>query len=406
MLSQFSHDPAGGAVRSLRTICEMLASSPDGAFRVAAIGTTATDHRAGIDARAVLREQGLSVYEERPADARQCATLRFMQRGIEYALLDTGPLRAREWHEPHGKQYDDALLVLLKRLAPHVVLTMGALPPERARQRLCREAGARVILGVRNHSYYDIRAFEEADDALMPSRFLVESYERRIGFRGTGIAPPLEPDDVVPDSHKPVCFTFVNPSPDKGVMFFARLADEIGARRGDIPLMVVESRGLAGTLVASGAAGGFDLRRHSNILVSPGVPLPKHFFSATRALLAPSVWEEPSGRVASEALLCGVPPIVSDRGGLPETCLGAGFVLPLPSDLTPSTRVPVEKEAVRAWLDVVVRLADDDAFYESSCAAAREAGKAYAPAALAPTYRTYFREMAQRPRRTNREGRR
>lgn len=36
------------------------------------------------------------------------------------------------------------------------------------------------------------------------------------------------------------------------------------------------------------------------------------------AVLVPSLWEEPFGRVAIEALACGKPPLVSDIGGLPE----------------------------------------------------------------------------------------
>jgi glycosyltransferase involved in cell wall biosynthesis len=61
-------------------------------------------------------------------------------------------------------------------------------------------------------------------------------------------------------------------------------------------------------------------------------------YAGTRALLAPSLWQEPAGRVAAEALLNGIPPQVSDRGGLRETCNGAGFYLPIPPEITPAQR--------------------------------------------------------------------
>lgn len=380
-------------MRSLRTICEMVAAAPGEAFRVAALGTTATDHLAGLDARRVLRDQGVDFTEQPGTRADDCAVLRFSQRGIDYTILDTGHLRAGEWNAPFGRQFDMLLDSALSRCKPDVVLTMGANHFERKRQRRCREAGAAVVLGVRQHGYYDLRAFEHVDDALMPSKFLVSCYEKKIGCHGTAIPPPIEPDDVVPATRKPIFFTFVNPSPEKGVMLFARLAEEVSIRRPDIPFMVVESRGLGGTLIAAGLAGGFDLRRHKNILVSPGVPQPKSFYAATRVLLAPSVWDEPSGRVASEALVCGIPPIVSDRGGLAETCQGAGFVLPLPPDLRVESKKPVTADEARPWVDMVIRLADDAPFYEDACAKALKIGATYRAEALGDRYINYFQQI-------------
>lgn len=396
MLSQLPQDPAGGAVRSLRTICEMLSAAPGDAFHIMAIGTTATDHLAGLDARAVLREQGLTIYEEPPPRAGDLPILRFNQRGIEYTLLETGRLRSGEWNAGHAGQFDVILGSILARFRPEVVLTMGANMHERQRQKRCREHGAAVVLGVRQHGYYDLRAFEHVDDALMPSDFLVSCYEKRIGYRGTAIPSPIEPQDVVPPKHDPKFFTFVNPSLEKGVMLFARLVDEVSSRRPDIPFLVIESRGLAGTVIAAARAGGIDLRPYRNIMVSPGVPQPRSFYAVTRALLAPSVWEEPSGRVAAEALLCGIPPIVSNRGGLPETCKDAGFVLPIPEGLRPETRIPVGPEAAAPWVEVVLHLADDQAYYAEVCSRARAAGARFTPAALLPRYVEYFNQVRRR----------
>jgi glycosyltransferase involved in cell wall biosynthesis len=118
----------------------------------------------------------------------------------------------------------------------------------------------------------------------------------------------------------------------------------------------------AGRLVNAGMAGGFDLRRHENLMFSPAMAQPKEIYVPTKTLLAPSLGQEAAGRVAAEALLNGIPPLVSDRGGLAETCNGAGFYLPIPPGITPGQAVPVAAEVVEPWIDLIERLEDDAEF--------------------------------------------
>lgn len=58
------------------------------------------------------------------------------------------------------------------------------------------------------------------------------------------------------------------------------------------------------------------------------------FLSSIDALIVPSVWEEPFGRVAAEAATLGVPSIISNRGGLAEAAEshGGSFHLIDPED--------------------------------------------------------------------------
>src|SRR5205814_42728 len=115
--------------------------------------------------------------------------------------------------------------------------------------------------------------------------------------------------------------------PAKGAMLFARLADMLGARRPDIPLLVVQSATGAGRL---NDIPGLEFGRYPQIMAAPATPRPADFFALTRILLVPSAVRESFGRVAAEALVNGIPPLVSDRGALPQTVRGAGRVLPLP----------------------------------------------------------------------------
>ena len=82
-------------------------------------------------------------------------------------------------------------------------------------------------------------------------------------------------------------------------------------------------------------------------MAAPAVPKPADYFALTRLLLVPSVWEEPFGRVAAEAMINGVPALVGNRGALPQVVGGdfaeggGGRVLPIPDWMTDqTTRLP------------------------------------------------------------------
>src|SRR5262249_30994838 len=266
----------------------------------------------------------------------------------------------------------------------------GGAPDDIPRRQRARRRGGEIVFGLRNLAYLTPRGLEGTDAILSASQFLSDRYPAGAGGESTPLPSPLDMEDVLASDHDPIFVTMINPSMEKGVMVLARIAEEVSRRSPNIAMLVIESRGTSGLLASAGLAGGFDLRRHQNILVSAAVPSPKDIYAGTRVLLAPSVGEEASGRVVAEALVNGIPPIVSDRGGLAETANGGGFVAPLPPEVTVDMRAPAEASAVEPWVELVLRLAEDQEFYRESAARAREAGRLYHRETLAPRYIAFF----------------
>ncbi len=398
VLPQLPHDPGSGAARSVRGAAELIAAAPG--WSVRALATTGIDADANASrdwALHFLRRGGIEPAIEPPAHPGEQAVWRFRDHGIDYHLLDIGGDAPTFWRPECQQQFDRLYDDTLAEWRPDLILTFGGAPQDSARHRRARQAGVRQVFAPRNHGYFVRELFAPFQAVMTPSDFLADVYRARIGVKCTGLPTPIDPGDVLAPEREPVFFTTVNPTPPKGLMFLARLAEELGVRRPDLPLLVIESRGTAGELVQAGLAGGFDLQRHPNLMFAPSVARPRDFLSTARAILVPSVFEEPSARVVAEALFNGVPPLVSDRGGILESCLGAGFVLPLPPDLTVDTRVPVGPEAVAAWLGVIERLADDEAFYQNASARAAEAGRAYRPEVLGPRYVAFFEGVLAAP---------
>ena len=224
---------------------------------------------------------------------------------------------------------------------------------------------------------------------VVPSRFAASEYARSIGLRCTALPCVVDPARVRLERLEPVFLTFVNPCPDKGLYPFARIADELGRRRPDIPILVVESRGTEADLLAC----GLDLRRHGTVHLMAQTDDPRDFWRVTRVCLIPSVFRESQGLVAIEALLNGIPVVASDRGALPETLGAAGLLLPLPGHLTPTSRHLPTAEEVAPWVEAIVRLWDDAAFADEHRRRARAESRRWAPEALRPDYARFFTDL-------------
>ncbi len=394
LLPQLPHDPASGAARSTRTICEMLAAF---GFEVHAVATTASERAGRADVYEYLKSLGIKPAIERGRTKSQVRPeLTFTYRGVEYHLLDVGPRDMFSWEKLHGRQFDLLFDHELHAFKPDLIFTFGGMPGDVKRHERARRQGAKIAFGLRNEHYTQSAGFLAAMDGILtPSRFLSAFYLAETGVASTPLPTPLELEDVLAAEHDPIFITMINPSREKGQMVVARLAEELSLRRPDIPMLIVESRGSGGRLVEAGLLAGFDLRRHENLMMSPPMAQPKEIYLPTRLLLAPSLWKEAAGRVVAEAMINGIPPVVSDRGGLTETCNGAGFTLPMPPEVTPSQALPVESAIVEPWLDLIFRLEGDADFYAQESAKAKAAAQIYHPDLLAPRYVAWFESLLQ-----------
>jgi glycosyltransferase involved in cell wall biosynthesis len=252
-----------------------------------------------------------------------------------------------------------------------------------------RARGIAVVFHLHNFGYTDKRGFVDVSAIIFPSEYSRRHY-RRIGLDGPVIADPIALDRVIAESPEPKYVTFINPQPDKGVSVFARIALELGARRPDIPILVVEGRATSDTL----AALPVDSSRLTNLNRMANTPDPRDLYRVSRAVLMPSLWRESLGRMAIEAMANGIPVLASDRGALPETLGNAGFVFTIPERCTPgSLEIPTTHE-VAPWVATIERLWDDPAFEADHRARSIAESKGWAPEFLAGRYQEFFLRIA------------
>jgi glycosyltransferase involved in cell wall biosynthesis len=376
-------DQTAGVVQSLRTMirwlveagheCRVLTTARFEAF----VSFTIDEHLDGLGVEIqwtgnAAKQRIRSRQKSQPK--AKCDEARFSLDGAGVTLLKTRHNDEKFPNHAETTQYLSLLSQILDEFPPERVIACNAHPMILLGLKEARQRGIPTVYAIRGYGYYDRRYFEHVDHVFTCSQHVSDVHFAKVGLLSTPIEPPIEWSRVVAPAETRAFLTFVNPSPHKGLWLFARLADMLGSRRPDIPIMVVQSGQTAGWL---NRIKGVDFTRYPQIMAAPPVPRPADYFALTQVLLVPSVWEEPFGRVAAEAMINGVPPLVSNRGSLPHvvggdyTHGGGGFVLPLPDWLQPTVHKMPTVDEVAPWYDAVCALWDDPALYAGVAERAR-----------------------------------
>lgn len=373
-------DPTAGVTHSLRTIMEWLADAGHEcrilttARFESPVTFTIEEHLAGrgVAVDGLTRRSGRAARHKKPPVANR-PVVHYDVGAVPVTLLLTRHNDEARPDRAETAQFLALLDGLLDDFAPHQLLAANGHPMIFEAMKRARNRGVTTAFAVRGFGYYEPRYFTDVDHAFTCSRYLTDLYREKVGLISTPIEPPIDWASVVAPTEARAFVTFVNPAPHKGLLLFARLADMLGSRRPDIPVLVVQSGQSGGAL---NAIPGLDFSRYPQIMAAPPVPTPADYFALTKILVAPSVWPEPFGRVAAEAMINGVPPLVGDRGALPEVIGGdfahggGGRVLPIPDWMThETTRLPSEQE-VEPWFAAVCALWDDPSLYDAMAARA------------------------------------
>lgn len=388
-------DTSNGASVASRALMECLARH---GFAAAAMTGTILDSGRDVDLATLLAEQGLTFEDlgepagstESPPDSEGVSTAyRLHARGVAVVLHKSPITRPHVSDEYEQQGFLRLLEQTLEWSRPDVVVTYGGDALAAEIRRRARARGAAIVFALHNFNYATPTPFAGTDAVIVPSRFAASYYSRTLGLECTPLPYLIDFERVRTPVRQPRYITFVNPSHEKGVYVFARLADELGRRRPDIPLLVVESRGSEQTLVECGP----DLRTHGNVFVMSHTPDPRHFWGVTRLCVMPSLWWENQPLVAIEAMVNGVPVLGSDRGGIPEALGDGGIVLNLPSRLTPSTRDLPTPAELDPWIKAIVGLCDDPAWYAEQSRRAVAESRRWSPEVLEPQYVRFFESL-------------
>ena len=381
---------SGAAIATL----EMLKILAKQGFECQAFCGTRMDAPQEMLLQEVLANQGADYQVRRSRIGNSDARLIFtIQDRVPVTVFENQSTGGGWANVAEAEAFLTALGLFLDKNRPDVVLTYGGDPVSQHVVQAAKYYDIPVVFCLKNFGYHQPEVFASVDYAFVPSVFSQQHYWQYLGLACQVLPNVIPPERVVAPDRRPECVTFVNPSPEKGVFVFARIAEQLQRRRPDIPILVVEGRGQSGALRQTGV----DLSWATNLQAMPNTPDPRKFYQRTKLLLMPSLWNEAFGLVAAEAMLNGIPVLGSNRGALPETIGDGGFLFEIPDRYTPETVDVTTAEEVEPWVEAVIQLWDEPTFYDRWSRAARERSQLWQPQNVAPIYKEFFANVFPQP---------
>lgn len=179
------------------------------------------------------------------------------------------------------------------------------------------DIGGRVQYPFLWKNYHDYKqAAVTATYTIANSEFTAAKINKLFDVEPTVIYPPIKLDNYKVDYDGSGYITMVNPRAEyKGADIFLDIAEE----------MTEEEFMLVGPISSESIKKRAD--NMSNVIHWEWCEDMRDAYAKTKLIIVPSRWEEPFGRVPAEAMVSGIPCVVSNRGGLPEVVADTGEVV-------------------------------------------------------------------------------
>jgi len=358
-------DTASGASMAVR---EMLIQLAKNGYEVMVIGATIFDSEKGTFR---LRDHWKTIEE------KHNKVIKVNDGVLTHHLVATRSIVRNQMTAQEEGTWYGLYIKALKEFKPDLVYFYGGQTLDMLISDEAHARGIPAVAYLANGNYQGTRWCRDVDLIITDSQATADMYKETQGFSPVPVGAFIDPGLVVAEQHERKHLLLVNPSLQKGAGVVIQMAVMLEKRRPDILFEVVESRGNWRVLVQQVTRMMGDTRESlDNVIVTPNTDDMRPIYGRARLLLAPSLWWESFGRVAAEAMMNGIPAIVTNRGGLPEVIGDAGLKITFPAECyeKPFTKLP-KADLLEPLLQRIEDFYDDDTAYRQYVARAFEQGK-------------------------------
>lgn len=315
--------------------------------------------------------KGLAVFDRIKSQLKKDDSENYYQfhdNGVEYVVAKTQGHLSNEVTAADQSRIFDLYLQFLEKFQPDVVMGYSGDVFSAYLRMEARARGIPVVYALCNglHRSY---AFADCDLIFTPSQATSKSYLESDNIDVKAVGQFLDVNKVKDPNRDPAnakYVTLINPTPEKGLAIFAKVAQIFSKKHPEQKFLVVKSVGDYNNIL---------LRLHyadgtpfvvNGVNPIPNVDVAEHtddirlVYNITKVLMTPSVWHEAWGCVATEANYNDIPVLSSKSGGLIEAVREGGILLDAPECTQKDYYCVPSDEEVAPWVEALERLLVED----------------------------------------------
>lgn len=356
-VSPFSlHDTSSGAAVQCKAMLEQLAKK---GIKIKVLGSFIFDSSRGTTYFPKLEE-------ELKNRGTQPVVIKDEENGIEYHYTICQSRAMEDFTYAESWGFFQYFSMLCNSFRPDIAMGYGTGTSGIAIHAESKRRGIPFVYPLcnGNHPYY---TFEDCDLLITESQATADLYAMRdrINVQASGIF--IDKEKFVSKEREAKYVTMVNPCPAKGLSIFAKLAEIAQKELPDVKFLAVDGRGsfaesISALHLPESEVKPYAPKKFKNVDIASHTGNMKEIYKLTKVLIAPSLAYESWGRVVSEAVLNGIPAVVSanNGGGLQEAMAGMGFAVNVSEEcLRDHLRIPTDKE-IKEWLDALKKALKKD----------------------------------------------
>lgn len=300
-------------------------------------------------------------YSQRP----RAQIFEFNDRGIHYIYLKSKQTYERQRTCDEQMMFYEYYCDILERFKPDIVLGYGTGMDSYTCFVEAKRRGIKTVYTLMNgkHGHFSFPYF---DMVITDSQTTSKLYAARDGINCVPIGQFIEPERVVAPQRDPIYITMINPDLFKGVAIFARIAQYCQKHHPDWKFLVVNSRAVFKDVIKQLHAKDhpeqlpFTTMQLENVTTIPSTGDVRQIYAGTKVMIVPSLAYESWGRVASEAMLNGIPVLGHNIGGIPEAIDEGGIIIDPPKHCLDDNRSMPNDEEIVPYIEALERLMNED----------------------------------------------